>query len=187
MYAFASPDASDQPPYRSLPRGWERGDDYYNNFGFRGPDITPRKSGRIVRVAFLDSSVAAAGPFSFPEYVVHYLRQWARANKFDVDYDLVNAARVGVNMTTIAQIMRYEVAPLHPDLVVSYDGGEYLWEPSIVKYADGAAAHSKPGAAVNVRYRPFEQYSAFLRRLYQLSDYGTGMEPPKPAHTLTSI
>jgi hypothetical protein len=187
VYAFASPDASDQPPYRTVPRGWARGKDYYNNFGFRGPDIVPRKSERVVRVAFLGSSVTAAGwPFSYPEYVVHYLRQWARANKLDVDFDLVNAARVGVSMGTMAQIMRYEVAPPHPDIVVLYDGGEYLWGLSIVETADGATAFSKPSVSVSVdvQYRPFEQYSAFLSRLYQFFGHGTGMETPKPAHTL---
>ena len=177
VYAFASPDASDLPPYRTVPRGWARGTDYYNNFGFRGPDIVPRKSERLIRVAFLDSSVAAAGwPFSFPEYVVHYLRQWARANKLDVDFDLVNAARVGVNMAIIAQIMRYEVAPLHPDIVVSYDGGEYLWGAPIVKRADGESVPAKTGLAVDVRYHPLEQYSALLSRLYQFSGSATGME-----------
>ena len=185
VYAFASPDASDLPPYRTVPRGWARGTDYYNNFGFRGPDIVPRKSERLIRVAFLNSSVAAAGwPFSFPEYVVHYLRQWARANKLDVDFDLVNAARVGVNMAIIAQIMRYEVAPLHPDIVVSYDGGEYLWGAPIVKRADGESVPAKTGLAVDVRYHPLEQYSALLSRLYQFSGSATGMETPKPAHTL---
>jgi hypothetical protein len=185
VYAFASPDASDLPPYRNVPRGWTRGTEYSNNFGFRGPDIVARKSGRIVRVAFLGASVTAGGwPFSYPEYVVHYLRQWARANKLDVDFDLVNAARTGVNMSSIVPIMRYEVAALHPDIVVSYDGGEYLWGSSIVEIADDATASSKPSVSADVQYHPFEQYSAFLSRLYQLSGYGSAAEATKPPHTL---
>ncbi len=106
------------------------------------------------------------------------------ANGLDVDFDLVNAARVGVNSTYFPQIMRYEVAPLHPDIVISYDGGEYLRAASIVNDADGKSDSSKPSAAVDAQYHPLMQYSAFLSRLYQLSGFGTDMETLKPAHTL---
>lgn len=177
VYAFVSPDASDDPPYRVVPRGWDRGLDYYNNFGFRGPDIVPHKSARTIRIAFLGSSVTAGGwPFSYPEYVVHYLREWAAANRFDVDFDLVNGARVGSRSAIIAKIMRFEVASLHPDIVIYYEGGNELKAESILAEAPGVAPMGRG---------PLERYSALLRRVYQLTNPETAAEPPKPRHRLT--
>jgi GDSL-like Lipase/Acylhydrolase family len=182
VYAFAAPDASFAPEFR-LVQGALEGEksNYYNNFGFRGPDITPRKSGRLIRLAFLGSSVTAAGwPFSYPEYVVHYLRLWARANNFDVDFDVLNAARAGIGTNEVASIMRYEVAPLHPDIVVWYAGGDDLNASTIV-----SPAPTKQSFSYHVKLRPFEQDSALLRRLYQLFKADASSEPPKPAHVLT--
>lgn len=119
VYAFRSPDGSDQPSYRVAPSAWPNGFDYYNNFGFRGPDIIPRKSGRLIRLAFLGASTTANGwPYTYPEYVVHFLRLWAKANKLNVDFDVINAGRGGTDSHIIDKILRYEVAPLHPDIVL---------------------------------------------------------------------
>lgn len=181
VYAFKAPDSSFVPEYR-LVQGLLGGSssDYYNNFGFRGPDIAPRKSGRVIRLAFLGSSVTVAGwPFTYPDYVAHYLRLWAQANKFDVDFDVINAARSGIWTTQIANIMRYEVAPLHPDIVVWYAGGDDLTAKTIV-----AVIPPKSDTSYHVKLRPFEQDSALLTRLYQLFGSRRASEPPKPAHVL---
>jgi hypothetical protein len=186
VYAFAGPDGSIDPPYRTVPRGWGRVD-YYNNFGFRGPDIVPRKSGRVIRIAFLGSSVTAGGPdlpFTYPEYAIHYLRQWAEANKLDVDFDLINAARVGSSSTIIAKIMRYEVAPFHPDIVVYYEGGRDLRADSVVEEA-GAETDEPSKFRFSDKYLSLEQHSAFVSRLNQLFRYGSGEEHAKPPHALT--
>jgi len=181
VYAFAAPDTTFVPEYR-LVQGLlgDSSSDYYNNFGFRGPDITPRKSARLIRLAFLGSSVTAAGwPFTYPEYVAHYLRLWARANKFDVDFDVINAARSGIWTSQIANIMRYEVAPLHPDIVVWYAGGDDMDAKTIVPNVTPQSTFS-----YHVKLRPFEQDSALLSRLYQLFRPLGASEPPKPAHAL---
>lgn len=181
VYAFAAPNASFVPEFR-LVQGLQgtSTSDYYNNFGFRGPNITPRKSGRLIRLAFLGSSVTAAGwPFTYPEYVAHYLRLWARANKFNVDFDVLNAARQGIGTNEVASIMRYEVAPLHPDIVLWYAGGDDLNAQQIVP-----TAPTKRSLSYHVKLRPFEQDSALFKRLYQLFKVDPNSEPPKPAHVL---
>lgn len=181
VYAFEAPDSSFVPEYR-LVQGLLGGSrsDYYNNFGFRGPDITPSKSGHLIRLAFMGSSVTAAGwPFTYPEYVAHYLRLWARANRFDVDFDVINAARSGIWTTQMANIMRYEVAPLHPDIVVWYAGGDDLNAKTMVP-----AAPAKSGFSYHVKLYPFERESALLSRLYQLFGSRRASEPPKPTHVL---
>lgn len=159
VYGFRSPDASTDPPYRILPRGWSRGQDYYNNFGFRGPDISPHL--------------------------------WAKAQKLDVDFDVINAGRGGTDSRILAKVMRFEVAPLHPDIVVYYEGANDLHAKSVVKVPKVIAGH-QPGPAalrafMNLRYLPFEETSALMDRIYELlfRRGGLSAEPPKPPHKLT--
>jgi hypothetical protein len=192
VYSFAGPDESTKPEYRLVPRGWDSDVTYFNNFGFRGPDIAPRKPDRVIRVAFLGASVLANGwPYTSPEFAVNFLRLWAKANHLDVDFDLVNGSRGGIDSATSAQIMRYEVAPLRPDIVVYYQGARTIVGDSlkeIVRDVDGKpfeARNTDPSAIS--RNLPLEQYSALARRLYELLDLRSGkvVEPPKPPHTLS--
>jgi hypothetical protein len=192
VYAFDGPDASTEPPFRVMPSGWKRGSDYYNNFGFRGPDLTPRKSARAIRIAFLGASTTANGwPFTYPEYAGHFLRRWAKSAGLDVDIEVINAGRGGVNAPTIAKIMEYEVAPLHPDIVLYYEGANDMHTAPIVRMADGSAPvrpdPSTLQANMTLTYLPLEQYSALLDRIYEVAfrHGGPAGEPRKPPHRFT--
>lgn len=194
VYAFASPDGSTKPEYRIVPRGWDSEITYYNNFGFRGPDIEARKPDRVLRVAFLGASVLQNGwPYTSSEYAVSFLQLWAKANDLHVDFDLVNASRGGIDSTTSAQIMRYEVAPLRPDIVIYYQGARTITRDGvkgILRNIDGkpftaqdAAESPLPAVAEKL---PLEQYSALARRMYELFARRTvGIEPAKPPHSLS--
>ncbi len=194
VYSFASPDGSTKPEYRIVPRGWDSEITYYNNFGFRGPDIAPRKPDRVIRVAFLGASVSANGwPYPFPEYAVNYLRLWAKAQHLNVDFDLINGARGGINSAASAKIMRYEVAPLRPDIVVYYEGGKDVdarHVQAIVRDVDGKPFTNRDPAELRgsmiPEYLPLEQYSALARRVYELLYRRAGAvgEPAKPPHRL---
>jgi len=192
VYSFASPDGSTRPEYRVVPRGWDSEITYFNNFGFRGPDIVPLKPDKVIRIAFLGASVSANGwPYSYPEYAVNFLRLWAKANHLDVDFDLVNGSRGGITSATIAKIMHYEVAPLRPDIVVYYEGGNDLSTDNIVRNPDGrpysGIDRAKLQQSIVPDYLPLEQYSALLRRIYELLRGRVRLvsEPPKPPHLLT--
>jgi hypothetical protein len=188
VYAFASPDGSTRPPYRLVPTGWERSNNYYNNFGFRGPDMAPRKSARMIRLAFLGSSATANGwPFTYPEYAGYFLQLWAKASKLDVDIEVINAGRGGITTLIIDKIMRYEVAPLHPDIVVYYEGGNDFHARDVVNPQGGRQYVNVLGSRMDIQYLPLEQYSATLDRVYELlfRRGGAAAEPPKPPHTLT--
>jgi hypothetical protein len=194
VYTFASPDGSTKPEYRIVPRGWDSEITYYNNFGFRGPDIEPRKPDRVIRVAFLGASVLQNGwPYTSSEYAVSFLQLWAKANHLHVDFDLINASRGGIDSATSAQIMRYEVAPLRPDIVVYHQGARTITGDgvrAILRDVDGkpfsaknAAEPPLPAVAENL---PLERYSALARRIYELLDRRTvGIEPAKPPHKLS--
>jgi hypothetical protein len=187
VYAFAGPDDSNYPEYRIMPRGWERGKDYYNNFGFRGPDISPHKSARTIRLAFLGASTSANGwPFTYPEFVAHFLRQWAKGKKLNVDFDVINSGRGGTASSAQLRILRYEVAPLHPDIVVHYDGGNDYQAADVLPKS---SAGSKPDVrtSMDIKWLPLEKRSALANRIYELllRRGGLGAEPPKPPHQLT--
>ena len=184
VYAFASPDASDQPPYRTVPRGWAR-TDYSNNFGFRGPDIIPRKSGRVVRVAFLAASVAADGWPSAFRNMSCIICDNGLAQIDSMLISIWSTRRAPASTSTyFVQIMRYEVAPLHPDIVISYDGGEYLRAGVDRKRRRWQKRLLETQRVGRCQYHPLMQYSAFLSRLYQLSGIRKRQETLKPAHTL---
>jgi hypothetical protein len=188
VYAFASPDSSDQPAYRMAPSAWDYGTNYYNNFGFRGRDITPRKGPRVVRIALLGSSASANGwPFTFPDYIVHFLQLWANAEHANVRFDLVNGSRGGIDSMVLDKVMRYEVAPLHPDIVVYYEGGNDLHARDVLP-REATASKSDVRTNLQLKYLPLEQYSALTDRIYELL-FRRGNpegEPLKPAHTLTA-
>lgn len=192
VFSFEGPDNSVNPPYRLVPSGWTRGEDYYNNFGFRGPDISPYKGPRVIRLAFLGASTTANGwPFTYPEYVVHFLKKWAKAKKLDVDFDLINAGRGGTNSPIIDKIMRYEVAPLHPDIVLYYEGANDLHADSVLpKTQDRGNSVIKKTVLrpfMHLTYLPLEKYSALLDRIYEFlfRRGGPADEPIKPPHKLT--
>jgi len=181
VYAFKSPDASTAPQFRLVPRGWNEGEDSYNNFGFRGPDINPAKSSRTIRIAFIGASTTAQGwPFTYPEYAVHFLQLWANAERLNVHFDVINAGRPGLDSLGIAKIMRYEVAPLHPDLVVYDPGANDFNMAAYVKLTNpNQTSSSSHGGAL-----PLQNYSALLGRVYELI-FRAQPEGRTPEHTLT--
>lgn len=159
-----------------------------NAFGFRGPDIPLNKPAGTVRMAFVGASTTVGSygaPFSYPEYVVHWLNLWAAKSKSPVRFDLVNAGRLGMTSPNIAAIVRQEVMPLEPDLLVYYEGSNQFI------FADNLAGEEFP-----VLGRPESRWEAFVRRAGPFSALvsriarglksmqTSAAEPPKPRYTL---
>lgn len=181
LYTFRGPDDSMEPIFRQVPHGWDQGSGSFNNFGFRGPDIPFHKGPRTIRIAALGASTTEGLPEwpTFPDHVAQMLRLWARGTGLDLQFDVVNAGRSGANSSTIAQVMRYEVAALRPDIVIWYGGtGTYNHVAEFVHVLPGIAA-TMPGEAASL---PLERYSAIATRLRQVIVRHDDMEPPKPAH-----
>ena len=148
----------------------------------------------MIRVALLGASVLSNGwPYTSSEYAVWFLRLWAQAQHLDVDFDLINASRGGINSTASAQIMRYEVAPLRPDVGVYFEGARTIVSAevkAIVRDVDGKPFTSRCGPgpmSTAPKNMPLEQYSALARRIYELLNRRTARiaEPTKPPHELT--
>ena len=134
-FVFEPADRQPYPTYRFLrnvryPSGLTT-----NSFGWRGPEVALNKPAGRIRIAFVGASTtldAHGDPFSYPEYVGRWLQVWATTRYPSVSVDVINAGREGVLSNSIAAIVRQEVLPLHPDLVVYYEGANQFWPNDFV-------------------------------------------------------
>jgi hypothetical protein len=153
-----------------------------NQFGWRGPPIELRKAANAIRIVFVGASTSVndhSFPYSYPELAGFFLDNWAR-EVFGVRVEMINAGREGITSTDIAAVVRDEVLPLEPDLVVYYEGSNQIQPGSIVRLSDDPGPQPKTSA-----YDPdrdigyFRQWSALTRRFQRLLP-SPRAEPSKP-------
>ncbi len=187
VYTFKSPDDTTDPAFRFDPH-WDLGSFVPNNFGFRGDDLAFAKPAGTIRVAFLGQSNTQDG---WPNFVGLYLNKWAAAVGLHSKFEIINAGRAGVGIKGVARIMRYEVAPLRPDIVVVYVGATQLRAEDVLT-APAAKRTLRARERSSVEQSPFiailakaDKYSALLNRISQLTASSRGVgEPEKPPHKL---
>jgi hypothetical protein len=154
-----------------------------NEFGWRGPPVPFARSPRTIRIVFVGASTTAEVhdyPFSGPEFINNWLNRWAAARGLDVRFEVLNAGRESLNSTDIAAVVRQEVAPMRPDLVVYYEGGNQLDLSTMVK--DVPKGVPQPAGAVARWLREAAKHSALARRLEAITDQD---EWPKPDYELS--
>ena len=125
VLAFDPPSLTPHPFYRFTPNSTGAGGLTTNQFGLRGPPIGLGKPSRTIRLAFVGSSTTVDFhnfAFSYPEYVTYWLNRYAESNHWNVQFDMLNAGREGINSTDIAAIVHDELLPLDPDMAI-YNGG----------------------------------------------------------------
>lgn len=176
------------PPFRHYrhmsPPGWF----VASSFGWRGPEIPLNKPADTIRIAFVGASTTISPyymAFSHPEFIGYWLNRWSAATGRPYRFEVVNAGRTGIDSHSIAAIVRQELAPVEPDLVVFYEGANQFWPAREVRYRFGRL-YPKP--TTTYLMRPGENRSAILKRIFGLVDRITGRdgsEPPKPAMTPT--
>ena len=193
LFVFDPPDGKPLPPFRFLPNATAPDTLVTNALGWRGGPVAFARSPRTVRIVFVGSSTVVSShhmPHSFPEFVGHFLDRWARARGLDVRFEVMNAARESISSTGIASIVRQEVVPVRPDLVVYYEGGNQFVLDSIARDVPrrpptDARAPSGPFARL---LKDAARWSVLARRLEAASGLldqpGGGAEWPKPAYTL---
>jgi hypothetical protein len=131
-------------------------------------------------------------PFSYPELIGKWLNLWAASRGVGVRFEALNAGREGMTSTDIEAIVRTEVLPLRPDLVVYYEGANQFVARAMVKEPVlPQSANSEPedmrggfrGLVRDLAYR-----SALVRRLKLALDSiappRAGAEWPKPDYEL---
>jgi hypothetical protein len=190
LYVYDPPDGIGSPPYRfpedaTLPDGLVT-----NQLGWRGRPIEVPHKPRTVRIVFVGASTTINShqlPFSYPEYVGHWLNVWAQSKHLDVRFEVLNAGRESVVSTDIAAIVHTEVLALHPDLVVYYEGANQFRPASIVdKVPEGSAVRPPNSGARTLPawLRQAARYSALMGRVAAAIGYAgsdlDGREWPKP-------
>jgi hypothetical protein len=193
LYIYDPPDGSARPPYRYMPNATTPIRLVTNQLGWRGPPIEVPRGPRTVRIVFIGASTVVGNhflPFSYPEYVGHWLNEWAASKKLDVRFEALNAGRESTISTDIAEEVRTEVLPLRPDLVVYYEGGNQFDLHTVVPDAPPgkpqrpkATTETGPSWLVEL-----SRYSAVSRRVQAALGYAgasqDGREWSKPDYTL---
>ena len=197
LFVYDPPDGNPRPIYRYLPNAtMPRGTGLVTNqFGWRGPPVEFARSPRTVRIVFVGASTTVgnhSAPYSYPELVGHWLNLWAAARHPGIRFEVLNSAREAITSLDIAAIVRQEVAPLHPDLVVYYEGANQFQLSTVVKdMPAGPLAHpldDKPKGMVAGWLGEASRYSALARRAQTLMRAAElpegGREWPKPDYEI---
>jgi hypothetical protein len=151
------------PSGKSLPSGIAT-----NAFGWRGPAVALGKPKGTVRVAFVGASTtvnAHAYPFSYPEHIGAWLNVWAERRGIPAKFEVINAGREGTNSNDFAAVVRDELMPLDPDMVVYYEGSNQFWPTAFVEWPEGKLP---PKPTVTFKRSRLGQYSAIWRRVRNL-------------------
>ncbi len=125
LYVYDPPSGEARPPYRFLPNATTPIGLVTNEYGFRGPPVPFARQPRTVRIAFIGASTTVGNhyfPYSYPEFVGNWLNMWAASRKLDVKFEILNAGRESITSSDNVVIVRDEVLPLQPDLLVYYEG-----------------------------------------------------------------
>jgi hypothetical protein len=184
FYTFEPVDGKPFPTYRHLPHANPDLKQWFtsNNFGYRGRDVTAARPRDTIRIVFVGSSAtsdAYGAPFSHPELVGYWLNLWAAAVKLPDTIEVINAARTGVDSSSLAAIVRNEVRSLDPDLVVYYDAqnnfAAALDAPKTIPSRQEGVFRTRSWA---------EHYSAIVVRVLDavLANAQDGSEPRKPGY-----
>lgn len=178
LYVFEPGGGTPYPTYRFLRNAHYPSGLVTNVYGWRGPDVPLNKPAGRIRIAFVGASTtldAHGDPFSYPEHVGRWLHEWSSVRHPSVTFDVVNAGREGILSNSIAAVVREELMPVRPDLVVYYEGANQFWPNNFVtRPVVQILRVLNPGTVV-------DRYSAIGVRVRQLIDRpASGVEPHKP-------
>jgi hypothetical protein len=180
VFLFDPVDGEPFPTYRFLANASYPSGLRTNRFGWRGQDIALTKPAQTVRIAFVGASTTVgyhAYPYSYPELVGMWLNQWAAERHPEIHFETINAGREGINSRSIQAIVRQELLPVDPDLVVYYEGSNQFWPADFINIT------LPPRPTVSMpRAGRAATYLALARRFDTLVRHATvpGYEPPKP-------
>jgi hypothetical protein len=155
-----------------------------NAFGWRSSDLPLNKPLHTVRIAFVGASTTVsphAELYSYPELVGLWLEGWAKMRHPGLSIEVINAGREAINSRSIQAIVRQELRPLEPDLVLYYEGANQFWPADFVR-ANPPIFSRLSGVSRSL----VASHSAVGRRLENLLKplAMPGSEPPKPTVTV---
>jgi len=136
IFLFDPPQDREYPRYRFPREAVASSGLVTNQFGWRGAAIAFQKPARTIRLAFVGASTTVANhayPFSYPELAGFWLNLWLGELDPTVRVEVINAGREGITSTDIAAIVRDEVLPMEPDIVVYYEGANQFVNWDIIR------------------------------------------------------
>ncbi|WP_421994925.1 hypothetical protein [Reyranella sp.] len=197
LWLYDPPDGSPHPPYRYLPNATLPNGLVTNQMGWRGAPIEDPRGPRTIRIVFVGSSTTMGAPhlpFSYPEFVGYWLNRWAKARGLDLRFEALNMGRESITSADSAAVVRTEILPLRPDLVVYYEGGNQFRPASVVTGAPKGATPKPPAAVASTSpswLQEAARYSAVMARVQAAvgmagtRDEKAGAEWPKPDYRFT--
>ena len=195
FYTYPSLDGLQVPRYRYLPNVTTPLGLVTNQIGWRGPPLEFRRAEKTVRIVFIGASTTVGNhsfPFSYPELVGNWLNVWAEARNLGVRFEALNAGRESINSTDNAAIVRTEVLPLRPDLVVYFEGANQFDLQTMVDRVVAMPAGYLDDVRTDGRLARFLSWAshrvALARRLRAalglIAYHGRGEEWSKPSYDL---
>ena len=187
-FSFQPSEPTAHPPYRYLSSVATPYGLVTNQFGFRGHEIAADKPAGVIRVAVVGASTAVGShsqAFSYPEFLEPWLNLWAQQEAPGVRVEVINAGREGIMSTDIAAIVRLEVMPLEPDVILYHEGGNQFSFRNLIEEA-GEPIVVPAALSANSRVPGVDRF-ALMRRLdvaVRRIGMGSGAEPHKPRYTL---
>lgn len=194
LYLYDPPDHHRVPPYRFLPNATTPPGLVTNQIGWRGPPIADPRPANTIRIVFVGASTTVSAhhlPYSYPEYIGEWLNLWAKSKNLSVRFEALNAGRESITSTDIAEIVRTEVVPLRPDLVVYYEGHNQFWLPTVYPDLPQDGTILRPTLPIETPpgwLLTATRFSALARRVQAALGYTgsnlDGREWPKPDYKL---
>lgn len=194
LYLYDPPAGHRAPPYRFQPNVTTPLGLVTNQIGWRGPPIAVPRPANTIRIVFVGASTTVDAhhlPYSYPEYVGHWLNVWAQSKNLNVRFEALNAGRESITSTDIVEIVRTEVAPLRPDLVVYYEGHNQFWLPTVFPDLPQDGTILRPTLPIETPpswLLAATRFSALARRIQAAIGYTgsnlDGREWPKPEYRL---
>ena len=189
---FDSPSGDDRPRYRYRPNTTLPSGLVTNQIGWRGKPVEELKQGTI-RIVFVGASTIAESPhipWSAPELVEVWLNAWAHERGLGVHFEVLNAGRDSAHTRDVAAIVRDEVVPLRPDLVIFYEGANGFDWSSVVANASSLKEMPRPqyddvGGWVTKAVRMSSLFARGMQALDQAGLASTYVpEPAKPQYKI---
>ena len=184
LYVFNATDGSEFPTFRFLQNASYPSGLRTNRFGWRSPKMAVNKPARTIRIAFVGASTTVsphAEPYSYPELAGFWLDKWAASRGLDVSIEVINAGREGLTSRSFQAVVRQELAPVEPDLVVYDTGSNQFWPSDFL-----STPVPRRSRTLGLVRRGLVLYSALANRaLFMLrKSIESGTEPSKPGVTV---
>ncbi len=185
--SFDPVDGSPLPRYRHYPNAWLPSGLATNEWGWRGAPVELDKPAGSIRLAFVGASTTVnhhSFPFSYPELVGHWLQLWADAKGIPVTFEVMNTARGGLDPHDLEAVVRTEVMPFEPDLVLYYEGANTFRS---IRFLRSEASASEEVPPASPTFGHLREYSALLRRLRQLTPPSVRSRSRRPRMQTSAI